>query len=317
MEGYAIKSYKSNIQEIIRDAVLVRMHEEGIIQSNEIDKAKMRLELEQSTDDLLEKTAISEDVLTSAKEKGLLSYVLQYAIENNLTLYEEELGTPDPMQYAIEQNIEIDRMKPEQYARKMLEKDFGKACTEAELQAVDDKMKSFREEDSPEALFKQMKEFAVDLSTDRMVNSILNKKDIELLADAKSMQDLASLQTTFEKVEKSIEKQAKHIDKNVESVEKRLKQSKLRTLGGVFKNCTKAAGWAIMAKSSNAKLEFEKVKSGLSILLANKDKKQGILDKIKAQRDKTKTKKKWVEKLKEQSTGKEKSLDATVKPTEI
>lgn len=96
-EEYTTQGIKDYMHEIIKDAVILELHEQGVIEHPEIEKVKLRLEIEASMDIGVASNALSPEVLELAEQKNLKEYVLQYTIDKGIKLDVDEFGIRDPV----------------------------------------------------------------------------------------------------------------------------------------------------------------------------------------------------------------------------
>lgn len=115
-DGYTPLGVKEHMHEIIKDAIMSELHEQGVIQHPEIEKVKLRLEIEASMDVDMASNALSPEVLENAAQKNLKEYALQYTIDKGVNLDADEFGMSDPVQYCVENKIKINGQDAREYA---------------------------------------------------------------------------------------------------------------------------------------------------------------------------------------------------------
>ena len=115
-DGYTPQGVKDHMHEIIKDAIILELHDQGVIEHPDIEKIKLRLEIEASMDIDVASNALSPEVLELAEQKNLKEYALQYAIDKGIKLDEDEFGMSDPVQYCLENKIKINGQDARDYA---------------------------------------------------------------------------------------------------------------------------------------------------------------------------------------------------------
>lgn len=111
-EEYTPQGVKDHMHEIIKDAVILELHEQGVIEHPEIEKVKLRLEIEASMDIDVASNALSPEVLELAEQKNLK----EYTIDKGIKLDADEFGMSDPVQYCLENKIKINGQDTRDYA---------------------------------------------------------------------------------------------------------------------------------------------------------------------------------------------------------
>lgn len=115
-DGYMAQDIKEHMHEIIKDAVILELHEQGVIENPDIEKVKLRLKIEASMDTDVASNALSSEVLELAEQKNLKEYALKYTIDKGIKLDEDDFGMSDPAQYCLENKIKINGQDARDYA---------------------------------------------------------------------------------------------------------------------------------------------------------------------------------------------------------
>lgn len=99
---------KHNIQELVRDVVVLTLQEKNVIQinDNDLQKSKLRLELN-STMDENSKQAVGKETIDSLQHSELKEYAYKYIIDHNMQLDQDEFGMSDPVEYCMQNDINI------------------------------------------------------------------------------------------------------------------------------------------------------------------------------------------------------------------
>lgn len=140
MKKYMPKGYKKNVQSIIQDAITVHLHDKGVMQHPDIDFVRFKITIEQSLD-VYGNNAVDKDTLDKAQEKNCLEKTMQYIIDNNLKLDEDDGVTEDPVKYAIDNKLKIDGKDAKLYALEHVIDRYLKTQNSEEKKLLEEKYK--------------------------------------------------------------------------------------------------------------------------------------------------------------------------------
>lgn len=113
MEYGASEGYKDNLEDIIRDLVLVEMEKKGLVASTQIELAKMRVNIEKSLDP--EDGTLTQQGLDSIPGESL-SQGLIYMMKHGIRIDDFSGYPPSPIDYAKQQGKQFEGMDPLEYS---------------------------------------------------------------------------------------------------------------------------------------------------------------------------------------------------------
>lgn len=294
---------KPNIHQILKDAVTVKLDELNLFNSQEIDKAKMRLDLESSTDSMVLSNKVSEEALNSSKEKGLLDEALKYCIKNNLSLDEEELGTENPILYGIKHNIDIG--DPQRLLIEKYEIKASNARNEEEERAIqlelDKESKQIAEIlgiDHQELQKKRYQVFLEDIISDQEASKLIGQKNLKSIRNELDSGSLENLPSKIEEVRKDLEKKEKISEKDMKQTQKLASRSKIKNLQKTLHYLGKSVASYLTGKQEKAKENLEMAKKNWKFFKMTKNEKKMEEAKASSKHTNIKKKRKFVDIIK-------------------
>jgi len=88
-DEYKAKGYKENVHSVIKNLVMVHLHEKGVINDPEITKAQTILKIEKSCDEDMSAGVLTLDVWEGIEDDGMAEFAIKYIFQNKIELDEE------------------------------------------------------------------------------------------------------------------------------------------------------------------------------------------------------------------------------------